>query len=189
MSAPRKPREEAVLKNLPPARQASLFTYMEGEGEEPGHSYKDCIAWLAADGIRVDKERLRKWRDWYYLRLGFQQSRDDARTLLESEAEEGEVVSEEKIQRVGNQIFAMRAIKDQDVKAWYLSQKISLEDRKESTRQQALALLRQKVQRESCKLFITWLENKRAVEIASSAASNSDKIEQLGQAMFGEDWK
>jgi hypothetical protein len=103
---------------------------MEGEGEEKGHSYKECVAWLAADAIVVGKEQLRKWRDWYYLRSLRQQSRDDARTLLESEAQEGETIPEEKIQRIGNQLFAMMAIKERDVQAWAAVQNVQQNERR-----------------------------------------------------------
>lgn len=43
--------------------------------------------------------------------------------------------------------------------------------------------------RETCELFLTWSADQRAKDIANSSISNTDKIEQLGQLMFGEDWK
>lgn len=46
-----------------------------------------------------------------------------------------------------------------------------------------------KFQRETCALFMKWAADKRASEIANSTATNADKIERLGQLMFGEDWK
>jgi F0F1-type ATP synthase epsilon subunit len=135
----RKPRAEAVLQNLPPARQADLFSYMEGESEAAGHSYADCIAWLKSDGINVSKQALSKWRDWYYLRLGFQSARDDARTLLQSEAEDGEVVPEDKIQRVGNRLFSMLAIKQRDPKAWASVQVVQQNERRLAQNEVTLA--------------------------------------------------
>jgi hypothetical protein len=47
----------------------------------------------------------------------------------------------------------------------------------------------QEFQRETCELFLKWSEDKRAQDIASAGISNADKIEQLGQLMFGEGWK
>jgi len=46
----------------------------------------------------------------------------------------------------------------------------------------------QKFQRETCELFLRWASDQRAAEIASSTASNADKIERLGSLMFGEAW-
>lgn len=52
-----------------------------------------------------------------------------------------------------------------------------------------LAIEREKFQRETARLFVEWAANKRALEIADGEQSNSEKIEQLGQMMFGETWK
>lgn len=53
----------------------------------------------------------------------------------------------------------------------------------------ALALQEQKFQRDTCALFIRWNEDARAREIAAAGIDNAEKIERLGQLMFGEDWK
>ena len=37
-------------------------------------------------------------------------------------------------------------------------------------------------------IIITWAEDERAKAIAAGAASNDEKIQRLGQLMFGEDW-
>lgn len=57
----------------------------------------------------------------------------------------------------------------------------------QKTKDQQLA--ERKFQRDSAKLFLKWFEDETAKRIATSGASNSEKIEQLGLAMFGEDWK
>lgn len=46
----------------------------------------------------------------------------------------------------------------------------------------------QKFKRETCEMFLKWAADQRAKEIAGGQGSNADKIEQLGQLMFGEDW-
>lgn len=53
---------------------------------------------------------------------------------------------------------------------------------------EALELERQKFQRTTCELFLKWYEDKRALEAASSG-DNAERIEKLGQLMFGEDFK
>jgi hypothetical protein len=50
----------------------------------------------------------------------------------------------------------------------------------------ALALDRQKFERQSSELFLKWYGNKQAEEIINSKTDKSDKIEQIRQLMFGE---
>ena len=50
-------------------------------------------------------------------------------------------------------------------------------------------LARQKFQRDTCELFLKWSADQRAKDIANSPQTNSQKIERLGELMFGEDWK
>ena len=41
----------------------------------------------------------------------------------------------------------------------------------------------------TCEAFLKWFADKRAREIVEGSGSNAEKIERLGQAMFGEDWE
>lgn len=52
-----------------------------------------------------------------------------------------------------------------------------------------LELERQKFQRTTCELFMKWREDERARNIADGPGTNEDKINQLGQEMFGELWQ
>jgi hypothetical protein len=56
-------------------------------------------------------------------------------------------------------------------------------------RDEIITLNKKKFQRQTCELFIKWFENEQVKKALESRASNSDKIEQLGQVIFGEDWK
>jgi hypothetical protein len=56
-------------------------------------------------------------------------------------------------------------------------------------RRQELDLSRDKFQRETCELFVKWSSDKRAREIAESPRSNAEKIEALGETMFGDLWR
>jgi hypothetical protein len=55
-------------------------------------------------------------------------------------------------------------------------------------KKEQIDLDRKRYQRQTCELFVKWYADARAKEIVESRDSNSDKIEQLGQKMFGEDW-
>ena len=51
-----------------------------------------------------------------------------------------------------------------------------------------LDLEQKKFQRLTCDLFLKWREDERARNIADGPGTNDEKIDQLGQAMFGELW-
>ena len=52
-----------------------------------------------------------------------------------------------------------------------------------------IAMAREKYQRDTCELFLKWHADTHANELANADTSNADKIEKLGQLMFGETWK
>lgn len=51
-----------------------------------------------------------------------------------------------------------------------------------------LLLSRERFKRETCELFLKWYENQAAREVAGSTSTNAEKLERLGQLMFGDDW-
>lgn len=54
---------------------------------------------------------------------------------------------------------------------------------------EALELERQKHQRTTCVLFLKWRDDDRARSIADGPGTSDEKVEKLGQAMFGDLWK
>jgi hypothetical protein len=67
--------------------------------------------------------------------------------------------------------------------------KLKLEQQKLERKDQEIRLAEKKFRRQTCELFVEWADQARAREILASPGSNSDKIEALGQAMFGDLWK
>jgi hypothetical protein len=82
-------------------------------------------------------------------------------------------------------IYALSALRMGD------QEKEKIQIRREVLRQreEIIDLKRKEFQRKTCELLIKYSEDKRAKDILESRASNSEKIEQLGQAIFGEDWE
>jgi hypothetical protein len=73
-----------------------------------------------------------------------------------------------------------------DVKQLYM---LVLKSRDQDIDTAGLALQRKKFQRESCELFLKWFEDKRVSDIAGAKGLGSaEKVEQLGQLIFGEEW-
>lgn len=82
-------------------------------------------------------------------------------------------------------VFALSALRATDLD----KEKIGIRRDTLKQRDRVVTLHEKKFQRDSLKLFLKWAEDKRARDVLESRASNSEKIEQLGQIMFGEDWE
>ena len=67
--------------------------------------------------------------------------------------------------------------------------KIEIKQKQLDQRDQVIDLAKKTFQRKSCELFLKWYEEKQAREVIEGRGSNSEKIDKLGQLMFGEDWK
>jgi len=117
----RKARGNCLLKNLGPNLQEALFEYMDGFGDEQGHTYVQCVAWLKQRGVGTNKSQLSKWRDWYLQRLCFQWCLEAVKHMMEDDALEDKY-SDEQIQRKGNRMFSVLAMRTRDAKAWARSQ-------------------------------------------------------------------
>jgi hypothetical protein len=115
-------------------------------------------------------------------RLAVNESRRWNQVTRGSEAQRSGSLTIEQLEQAGQAFFSKMAIEQEDSLTWKRIQDAKL-------KLGVLELNRQKFQRDTCELFLKWFEDKRAKEVLASSASNSDKIEQLGQLMFGEDWK
>ncbi len=175
MSTNRKPRADSVLKTLPPARQGAIAEHLRD------HTLEETRAWLAADGLKTNTDALSQFLSWHSLQGQLRKNESTVETLLANLQQENPDWSPEQIQVAGQSFFTALAMQQQDPKQWYLIQQTAL-------KKEQLSLDRQKFQRETAELFVKWSADAKARDIASSNLSHADKIEQLGQAMFGEDW-
>jgi hypothetical protein len=110
----RKPRAEAILKNLAPAMQEALWDYSEGSDKTPGHSLDECVAWLASDGIKTVKQRVSEWRYWYAHRLLMKRAEAATLETVKQGREEGWINSMEEEQKIGQAFFTKLAISQAD---------------------------------------------------------------------------
>lgn len=97
--------------------------------------------------------------------------------------------TEEELFSFGQRMFAERAIAMQDPAAWVATQGAQRDREKVALKEQEIELARQRFQRDTCELFLKWAEDRRAQEIAASGGTHAERIERLGQLMFGEGWK
>ena len=66
--------------------------------------------------------------------------------------------------------------------------RLEMQRRKLDQRDAMIELERQRYRRETTILFEGWYKSRKTREIVESRANNREKIEQLGRAIFGEDW-
>lgn len=199
MSATKKPRADSKLKTLPEERQAEIFEYA---GD---HSLIETVKWLR-DGpsglapLVTSKSAVGEFLSWRSLKLQFREDETTTETLLEQLKAEVPEMTEAQLDELGQRTFSLLSIRRQDLdgfvqvrsaraKGELEKAKLQLRERAESRLGEALGLQRQKFQRDTCELFLQWSEDQRAKEIASKAgATNAEKIEALGQLMFGDSW-
>lgn len=185
-------RGDAKLKLLPKERQKGIIEYRDT------HSHEDTLAWLAADGIEVAPSTLTDFYQWFYFQRDLEEAADFADV---SGAKLAEVLPDlaadaDKLRRATQVIFELRSAKRDDPKTWALMRQVDQfergveqKEREIEIKGRAIALKEEKFRRDTAELFVKWFDDKRAQDILAGRATNSEKIEALGQLMFGEDWK
>lgn len=176
MSTDKKPRADSTLKTLPSDRQAAIAEYART------HTLTETRAWLKEDGLTTSEAALSEFLSSWRLQQQLKRNGSTVETLLANLQQTRPDWTPEQIQQVGQSFFTALALEQQDPKQWFLIQQTAI-------KKDQLHLDRQKFQRETAELFVKWHADKEAQEILRSTGSNTEKIERLGQIMFGDDWK
>ena len=150
-------------------------------------SYAAAQKWLAAHGLKISVTALQGFYNSMDMRLRYAslqaaQSAETARTELPADIKQA---TKDRIAQHKFELAFMNLGAEQRLQLIQIQQHedgIALKRGK-------LDLEREQFQRDTCALFVKWNADQRAKDIAGSTATNADKIEQLGQLMFGEDWK
>ena len=187
----KKIRRDAKLMSLPAERQAEVIAI----ATDTGITRKTLDRLRDELGIVVGSaQTLSKFWHWYHS-PGQRIEREIASrgSLTELIVEKLRATkpgfTEEELFSFGQRMFAERAIAMQDPAAWVAMQGAQRDREKVVLKEQEIRLAEQKFRRETCELFLKWYEERQAQEIAGSAATHAEKIERLGQLMFGEGWK
>ncbi len=199
----RKPRSDSKLLNLPHHQQDRIIAWLLDEGL----SYADTKAQIHLDfGLETSEAALGTF--WERVCAPRQFARvaeaSEAAPALAEGLENNFVATTEAYVRQHYFVLLASRYPDPEVVAIFAKQIADLEKSKIAREQlefdrqkhaetnqvkvEALALSREKFQRDTCALFLKWVNDEKAKAIAGSGATNAEKIEQLGQAMFGEDW-
>lgn len=173
------PRSDSKLKRLPIAVICELVTRCQ----TPGVTQAEALAWLKREhGVAASASALSQSYTYLVSRAAAHDREQKIGAWMDAEKLEHPELSDEELFRRGQRKFTLMTIAEEDPKGWAMIQKTARD-------KEAVSLDRQKFQRETCELFVKWLADKRAKDIASSDTTNADKIEKLGQLMFGDDWK
>ena len=206
----RKPRSDAKLLNLPAHQQDALAGWLLDEGL----SYKKAKARLH-DDFNVETSEAALVEFWRHVCQPRRLRRSAAAASALPELSEAMDVNWEQstMALIQQSVFEMlsqpavdpeavfflgqilekmkgRAIKERELEARIAGSNLRFEqkDREIAQKDEQLRLAQKKFQRETASLFLKWQADERAKAIAGSGATNAEKIEALGQAMFGEDW-
>lgn len=172
----KKPYPQSKLKNLPEERQWDIRKFAAD------NSLEKTRDWLAEDGLATSIAALSEFVRWFDARERLRKNEAKVLQLLEHYKEENPDAASAKVEAMGQRFFTALAMEQEDPKAWTMLRIVALKEKQ-------LNLDEKKFQRDTCKLFIQYAQDKRAVEIAGSNMPNDVKTDRLGQLIFGEEWK
>lgn len=179
-----KPRGDSKLKTLAPDKQALIVEWLNTGTREAARARIE-----REFGVETNGASLSDFYHWFYLERDLTESADFADSLKKTLRElPGLHLDEEQIGRAAQVAFELRAMKAGDTDAFVALRKIRQQDQVVKLAREKQDLDEQKYQRETCSLFLKWYADRKAQDIAGSAASNTEKLEKLGQLMFGEEW-
>lgn len=182
------------MKTLPEERQDAIAEYARS------HTLSETLKWLRSDGLETSAAALSGFLSWYSLRAEYRQDEATTEALLERLKEEVPGLTEEQIDELGQRTFSLLSIRRNDLEGFVSIRsararadlekaKLQLRQQAEQRLQENSKLMRQKFQRETCELFLKWYCERAAKEIVEAPGlSQGQKIEKLGQQMFGDLW-
>lgn len=173
MSTPRKPRSDSKLKTLREDRQAAIVDYLRD------HSLPQTATWLRANGLQTSVAGLSEFFSWYHLRQQLKRNESTVQTILDNLHQSHPSYTSQQLQELGQTFFTALALEQQDVKSWFLTQRLRLQE-------QQISLDRDRFERETCETFLKWFRDQRAREIAESTATNEEKIQLLRRTYFAD---
>jgi hypothetical protein len=155
-------------------------------------SYKDAKKWLEGYGIKISVTALQGFYNSMDMRLRYAslQAAQSAETAKAELPQDLEAATKERIAQHKFELAFMNLSEEHRLQLIQIQQNEEGMKGNFELKKAKLDLDRIKVQRVTIGKFLDWYEKKEAQDILSSSnLSHADKIEKLGQTMFGEDWK
>lgn len=192
----KKPRADALLKNLPVERQDEIWSRLTVKTADwPDTSYQAVKKWLADDGLKVSQNALFEFFSWYPLRL---QAREDEQTtdaIKKNLKEEVQNITEEELDAFGQKTFGLLAIRHKDLdgfvtvrsartKALLEAKKLKLRERAEDRMSLKLKVEMDKRLDAACEKLLDAARRANADEINASSMSQAEKIKAMRTEYF-----
>jgi hypothetical protein len=191
-AAPRKPRGDAPLQNLPREMQDKIIRHAEKT------TYVATAEWLKRKGIDVLDITVKRFRKWYYQRLRREMGEAMAWDQVGQAIANDPDMSEQELAAMGRKAFASLAISTKDAVNWARQQlvrqrelKIDLEKKRVGLLKDRmvhfegqLKLAREKFEFDAAEACLKKLPALKAISNNASIDS-SEKIKQIRLALFG----
>jgi hypothetical protein len=196
MKSNKKPSSLAVLKNLPPERQAEVWSRLTVKTAAwPDISYAAVRKWLAQDGLKTSQASLSDFFSWYPLQQQFRADEVTTESLLEQIKAEVQGLTEEQLDEIGQRTFSLLAIRRQDLdgfvnvrsartKAQLEKAKLKLRERAEDRMSLKLKMEMDKRLDAACEKLLDAATRAKADEINASSMSQAEKIKAMRQEYF-----
>lgn len=187
-----KARSDSKLKNLPEERQEQIIAWTrEPKSETTPGGLQHAREQLAADGVKVSLRALSEFVSWWRLEERFSSASERAQQF-EARLLQNPDFSPERAREAGQALFTMEAMEAGDAQTFVSLESLALAQRSAKTKfeleREKLDVSKKRLQLVTCEKFLEWFKDERARQIADGSGTNAQKIEALGQAMFGEDW-
>jgi hypothetical protein len=205
-----KARSDSVLKlraERDPEFGAKIWEWLHAEKTDtcPG-GQRHAIEQLRLDGVTASNRMLTEFSQWWELRLECSDADRFAEDWIELLQKQFPGMSPEKIAEHRQTFFTLKAAnagnaeefremeylalakQTAKTKADFEEQKITIRQQAEARAAEKLIFERQKFMRLACEKILEAAMSARVKDIAAANITHAQKIEAMGQAMFGEDW-
>jgi hypothetical protein len=179
----RKIRSDAILKRLGEERQAEIADYART------HPRAEVVAWLRRSGLRTSTAAVSNFLAWWRMREQFRRFEQNSLNLIEQLKRDRPQMGAEEREDWANEFFQLQAIGTNDATT-FLSLAVARAEAKARSMELELSKKRLDLdKRRFVHSVIKAIEDRKAIEIATSGMSHGEKIERLGKVLFGADWK
>jgi hypothetical protein len=179
MSAPKKTRGDATLKNLSADRQHSIIERMKLPA--PHGNLTNVRAWLREDGVDTSESSLSRFWEWWHLQQQFQADEQTTNQIVEELKREAPQMTEEQLDDIGQRTFSLLAIRRGDpdtfVKVRSARTRGLIEREKLKLRERAEARLDRKLVLETRRLALSEARDKAKAAVEETAGKKSVKLD------------
>lgn len=169
----KKPRSDSKLANLDEDVQEQIAVWCKAGLEEARERVRTEL------GISISISSLSCWHAWWSRQQALRAGHAKVMQHLEWYRRNRPDATPDELRAATFHAMAALHADDPEVQIAVLREQGKDMDRE---------LSKKRLQITTCEKFLEWFKDERARQIADGAGTNAQKIEALGQAMFGEDW-